>query len=53
MVDDQSEIHRLALHATELKFRHPSTNELLEFQTPWPIDMLRFIERLPPSDSDG
>ena len=46
MVEDQSQIHRLALHATRLAFRHPESNEQLDFQAPWPIDMLRFIERV-------
>ena len=41
---DNSGIHRMALHATELKIRHPETEELLEFQSPWPHDILRFIE---------
>ena len=43
---DDSKIHRLALHATELKFKHPETSKLLEYSAPWPMDMLQFIERI-------
>ena len=46
VVEDKSGIHRMALHATELKFKHPATDELMEYLAPWPIDMLRFIEKL-------
>lgn len=43
---DESGIHRLALHAAELRFQHPVTSELVTFATHWPIDMLRYIERI-------
>ena len=45
-IEDQSKIHRMALHATELKIKHPVTEKLLEYSASWPIDMLRFIEEL-------
>ena len=45
-IEDKSKIHRMALHAAELKFKHPKTGELLEYETPWSTDMLRFIDRL-------
>ena len=45
-VDDNSNVHRLALHATELNFTHPETNDSLEYSAAWPIDMQRFIEQL-------
>ena len=45
-IKDTSGIHRLALHATELKFKHPDTQRLLEFELGWPLDMQRFIEKM-------
>ncbi|MEM9409956.1 MAG: RluA family pseudouridine synthase [Planctomycetota bacterium] len=45
-IKDHSRIHRLALHATQLKFNHPVTNDLMDFTTPWPDDMARFIAKL-------
>ena len=45
-IEESSNIHRMALHATELKFKHPVTEEQLEYAAPWPIDMLQYIERL-------
>ncbi len=46
MVDDNSGVHRLALHAAELKFDHPATGQPMHFETPWPPDMQRFLNRL-------
>jgi 23S rRNA pseudouridine1911/1915/1917 synthase len=45
-VTDRSKIRRLALHAAELRFEHPTSGKPLHFQTPWPADMRRFLERL-------
>ena len=45
MVEDKSRIHRLALHATELKFEHPDTGKLQEFTSNWDVDMLKFMDR--------
>ncbi len=45
-VTDNSKVRRMALHATELMFAHPTTKKPLHFQTPWPPDMLRFLNRL-------
>ncbi len=45
-VVDESKIHRMALHAAELKFLHPTTQKLMDFKTAWPKDMLKFISRL-------
>lgn len=47
-VPDLSHAPRLALHATELGFIHPDSNETLRFETPWPPDMQRFIRKLSP-----
>lgn len=46
VVEDTSQVHRLALHAAELKFQHPITNQPLHFETPWPPDMQRYLNRL-------
>jgi 23S rRNA pseudouridine1911/1915/1917 synthase len=46
IVDDQSQAPRLALHAAELGFVHPVTDEELLFQMPLPPDLAKFIERL-------
>ena len=45
VVEDKSRIHRLALHATELKFEHPVSGKLLEYTSEWSVDMLKFMER--------
>ena len=45
-IKDDSGIHRLALHATELNFEHPESGQALKFDSPWPIDMQQFIEKL-------
>ena len=45
-VADKSTARRLALHAAELKFVHPTTNKLMEFKTAWPTEMLKLIEKL-------
>ncbi len=37
---------RYFLHAAELKFLHPSTGEVLEFQSPLPSDLLSLLERI-------
>lgn len=44
--EDRSGVHRLALHAAELKFDHPSTGKSVHFETPWTPDMQRFLNRL-------
>ena len=43
-IEDSSNIQRMALHATELKFRHPVSEQLLEYDAPWPIEMQRFLD---------
>ena len=45
-VADRGKIRRLALHAADLQFEHPTSGKLLQFQTQWPADMLRFLNRL-------
>jgi len=45
-IPDLSSAPRLALHAMELGFNHPSTGEALHFEAKWPHDLLRFQERL-------
>lgn len=45
-VVDESNVHRMALHAAELKFEHPTTKKLMHFETPWPPDMQRYLNRL-------
>jgi 23S rRNA pseudouridine1911/1915/1917 synthase len=43
---DTSGAPRLALHATELGFRHPLRNEDLHWEMPLPPDLEEFLERL-------
>jgi len=43
---DDSGIFRMALHATKLNFKHPTTDVLMEFTTPWPKRMQKFLEKL-------
>lgn len=45
-IADLSESSRLALHASELAFDHPSTGERISFEMPLPEDLTRLIERL-------
>ena len=42
---DQSGATRLALHATEFGFEHPTTGEHLHWTMPMPADMLKLVER--------
>jgi 23S rRNA pseudouridine1911/1915/1917 synthase len=44
--DDKSDAPRLALHAIELGFKHPSTEEDLHWAMPLPGDLAKFLERL-------
>jgi 23S rRNA pseudouridine1911/1915/1917 synthase len=39
---------RLALHACRLGFDHPVTGEVMNFESPWPDEFQRFIERSRP-----
>lgn len=45
-VVDDSKIRRMALHAADLRFKHPTSQKLMEFQTPWPDGMKRYLVRL-------
>jgi 23S rRNA pseudouridine1911/1915/1917 synthase len=46
MFDDKSGAPRLALHATELGFEHPATNEHLHWSMPLPPDLAKFVDGL-------
>ena len=46
MFEDKSGAPRLALHATELGFRHPATEAELHWSMPLPGDLQMFVERL-------
>ncbi len=39
-------LQRIGLHACELGFVHPTSNELLKFKCPWPADLLSLVEKL-------
>ena len=43
---DASGAPRLALHAAELGFVHPTTGEALRWEMPLPPDLATFVERL-------
>ena len=45
-VEDESGISRMALHATQLTFDHPTSEKKLDFVTPWPKAVQRFMEKL-------
>ena len=45
-VIDSSHFERLALHATELKFEHPETGEMLEYNSHWPTRVLKTLDRM-------
>lgn len=42
-IDDPSEAPRLALHAMELEFVHPISQQGLQFVSPWPDDLERWL----------
>lgn len=44
--EDKSEAPRLALHATELGFKHPVTGADLHWSMPLPGDLTKLVERL-------
>jgi 23S rRNA pseudouridine1911/1915/1917 synthase len=46
MIPDESAAPRLALHATELGFVHPATQEKLLWEMPPPRDLALFVQRL-------
>ena len=45
-VKDGGDSPRLALHAAVLRIRHPESEKTLDFETSWPADMQRFLNRL-------
>jgi 23S rRNA pseudouridine1911/1915/1917 synthase len=45
-IPDHSGAPRLALHAAELGFKHPTSGEHLRFFAPLPLDLATFVERL-------
>lgn len=52
-VADLSEAPRLALHATQLGFVHPVTEEVHDYQLPWPKDIQGLIRRLSAAQAEG
>jgi 23S rRNA pseudouridine1911/1915/1917 synthase len=53
IVADKSGAPRLALHATELGFEHPATNEHLHWSMPLPGDLATFVEKLRTGQDSG
>lgn len=45
-LEDHSKAHRLALHAAELKFDHPTSGKVIHFECRWTEDMQRFLNKL-------
>ena len=45
-IEDTSRVHRLALHAAELKFDHPTNGKTIHFECRWTEDMQRFLNKL-------
>ena len=45
-VVDESKVRRMALHAADLRFEHPTSKNAMRFQTQWPADMQRYLDRL-------
>lgn len=43
---DTSSAPRLALHAAELSFEHPTSGRIMEFEMPLPQDLAAFLEHL-------
>lgn len=51
-IADLSKAPRLALHATQLGFVHPVTQEAHDYQLPWPKDIQNLIRRLSASGGE-
>ena len=45
-IEDKSGIGRMALHAAQLSFKHPTSEQPMSFVTSWPKKMQRFLEKL-------
>lgn len=50
-VVDESKIRRMALHAAELCFEHPTSGKSMKFQTSWPDEIQRYLIRLKSSSN--
>ena len=50
VIEDASGAPRLALHAMELRFEHPLSQQQLQFLSPWPRDLEQFVAKLRLSD---
>lgn len=46
IIDYAKNMGRQALHARQLKFSHPLTDKLMDFQAPWPEDMTKLQQLL-------
>ena len=46
IIDPLKSIDRQMLHAWQLEFRHPRTNEPMSFESPMPADMRELLEKL-------
>ncbi len=51
-IEDQSGIRRLALHSTTLQFLNPQSNDSVEFTSEWPLEIIRFLQRMSASQSN-
>jgi 23S rRNA pseudouridine1911/1915/1917 synthase len=45
-VEDDSQIFRMALHATRLTFKHPTIDKQMDFTTPWPKKMQQYLAKI-------
>lgn len=43
---DAELVHRQALHARRIQFRHPATDQSLQFESPLPVDMQQTLDAL-------
>ena len=50
-VEDDSNVRRMALHAAELCFEHPTSGKLMQFECGWPDDIQRDLDRLESASS--
>ena len=51
-IEDTSPSPRLALHASELAFVHPASDETVAFEAPLPVDLQRLVEKLTTQESN-
>jgi 23S rRNA pseudouridine1911/1915/1917 synthase len=48
---DSSQSRRLALHSAQLRFEHPTSGKVMQFETEWPADFQQYLKQLASSST--